>query len=274
MHRLLTGPLTIERIQVPIADLPIALKGTRLTQLSDFHFDGLRLSEKLLAQAITASNAAQPDLVTLTGDFVTDEPDAIYNLVPWLQKLESRYGIYAVLGNHDNRYRRSRSIVTRALNDNGIQVLWNQIAYPLGPNFALVGLADFWSSEFDPAPVMTQLEHTIPRIVLSHNPDSAASLQRWRIDLQLSGHTHGGQIALPGIGPLSLPLARIYKRMPKSIKRLMPVMRSYFGTVRHWEWVQGLYSTANHPLYVNRGLGTYPPGRLFCPPEVTVITLL
>ncbi|WP_421655709.1 metallophosphoesterase [Leptothermofonsia sp. ETS-13] len=274
MHRLLTGPLTIEHIQVPIADLPSALKGTRLTQLSDFHFDGLRLSEKLLAQAISASNAAQPDLVVLTGDFITDEPDAIYNLVPWLQKLESRCGIYAVLGNHDHRYRRSRFIVTRALDDTGIQVLWNQIAYPLGPNFALVGLADFWSSEFDPSLVMTQLEDTIPRIVLSHNPDSAASLQRWRIDLQLSGHTHGGQIALPGIGPLSLPLAKIYKRIPKSIKRLMPAMRSYFGTVKHWEWVQGLYSTANHPLYVNRGLGTYLPGRLFCPPEVTVITLV
>lgn len=82
----------------------------------------------------------------------------------------------------------------------GIHVLWDQVAYPLGPELALIGLRDYWSPRFNPAPVMVQVPQEIPRIVLSHNPDSARTLKQWRVDLQLSGHTHGGQIVLPGWG--------------------------------------------------------------------------
>jgi predicted MPP superfamily phosphohydrolase len=274
MHRLLTGPLSIERVQVQIADLPNSLKGLTLVQLSDLHFDGLRLSNTLLHQAIAASNAAEPDLVLLTGDLVTSDPDWIYRLVPWLKRLSSRYGVYVALGNHDNCYRRSRPEITRALTDAGIRVLWNQIAYPVGKELPLVGLADYWSSDFSPASVMGQLDPGIPRIVLSHNPDSAEYLQDWRVDLQLSGHTHGGQVIIPGIGNLSHHIASLYGTMPKRLKRYFPWMKECYRVAQHWEWAQGLHHVGNNLLYVNRGLGTYLPGRLFCPPEVTILTLI
>ena len=266
--------LKVEEIRVAIADLPPSLQGTKLVQLSDLHYDGLRLSEKMLAEAIEASNQAEPDLVVLTGDYVTDRPEPIYPLVWRLKHLQSRLGIYAVLGNHDLYYPKARTIVAEALAGIGVRVLWNQIAYPLGPELPFVGLADFWSREFNPAPVMNQLDPQIPRIVLSHNPDSAECLKKWRGDLQLSGHTHGGQVVIPGFGPAPKLLRTIQDNFPKSIWRWIPLINACTRVVNHWEWSEGLHQVGKNQLYINRGLGTYPPGRLFCPPEVTVITLL
>ena len=278
MHRLLTGRLSVENLTIAIADLPPSLAGTKLVQLSDFHYDGLRLSEDLLEEAIAISNQANPDLVLLTGDFVTDDPKPIHRLVLRLQNLRSRAGIYAILGNHDIYNQRSRNEITNALSSIGTQVLWNQIAYPLGPGLAFVGLADLRSPEFNPAPVMAQLNADIPRIVLSHNPDTAQRLRSWRVDLQLSGHTHGGQIVIPGIGPVLQWLSKFktYRRyMPHPVQDCIPFLRlDFLNVIRYWEWSQGLHQIGNNQLYVNRGLGTYLPGRLFCPPEVTVIELV
>ncbi|MBW4622277.1 MAG: metallophosphoesterase [Cyanosarcina radialis HA8281-LM2] len=278
MHWLLSGRLSVEKIAIAIADLPKSLHGTKLVQMSDFHYDGLRLSEDLLLEAIAASNREQPDLVLLTGDYVTSDPKPIYPLAMRLKQLQSRFGIFAVLGNHDNCYRQSRPTVTSALASVGIEVLWNQIAYPFGSGLPLVGLADYWSREFDPAPVMSQLNAAIPCIVLSHNPDTAEILQPWRVDLQLSGHTHGGQIVLPGIGPLAQltqPSSILRKLTPQCLWNRIPwVKTGCLEVVRHWERSQGYHQIGTNQLYVNRGLGTYRPGRLFCPPEVTVITLV
>jgi predicted MPP superfamily phosphohydrolase len=274
MHRLLSGKLSIERLTVHIDGLPASLQGTTLAQLSDLHFDGLRLSEALLAEAIAASNQAQPDLVMLTGDYVTDDPSPIHGLAQWLQKLQSRVGTFAVLGNHDIYSPQAKTEITTALMESGISVLWNQIAYPLGPELPIVGLADYWSKEFNPAPVMDNLDPAIPRIVLSHNPDSAVRLQPWRVDLQLSGHSHGGQIVIPGLGPFPTWYQTIRRYTPKGLRRWVPYMREDCHKVmRHWEWAQGFHRVGSNQLYVNRGLGTYYPGRLFCPPEVTIITL-
>lgn len=275
MHRLLTGPLSVEPLTIEIPGLPQYLAGCKITQLSDLHFDGLRLSEQLLSEAIARSNAIQPDLVVLTGDLVTDDHTPIRDLANRLKQLESRVGVYAVLGNHDIHFPNSKLEITEALESVGIRVLWNQIAYPLGKEFAIVGLADFWSREFDPAPVMSRLDETMPRIVLSHNPDSAVRLQPWRVDLQLSGHTHGGQIVVPGLGPFPSWYQKVRRYVPKPLRPWIPYMREdRCKVVKHWEWAQGLHQIGANRLYVNRGLGTFPPGRLFCPPELTVITLM
>ncbi|MBD2259938.1 metallophosphoesterase [Pseudanabaena sp. FACHB-2040] len=273
MHRLLTGPLTVERVTVPIRDLPERLQGCRIVQLSDFHFDGLRLSPWLLQAAIEKTQALAPDLIALTGDFVTKDPAPIFTLAKYLKALNSRFGTFAVLGNHDNLSLRGRQTIIQALTAVGITVLWNETAYPFGPEFPLVGLADYWSGEFAPRKALSDLSPDLPRLVLSHNPDTAGSmsLQQWRVDLQLSGHTHGGQIVLPGLGPLvSIAQQPRFRRL----RQALPFSRKDCDrVVQHWEWASGLHRVGESWLYVNQGLGTYLPGRLFCPPELTEITL-
>jgi predicted MPP superfamily phosphohydrolase len=269
MHWLLSGPLTTERLTVRIRDLPPSLQGKKLVQLSDFHYDGLRLSEAMLQKAIAITNEVQPDLILLTGDYVTDEPAPIHQLVIRLKGLQSRCGVYAVLGNHDFP---CKAEVTDALTGIGVRVLRNEIVYPLGKGLPLVGLGDYRPREFKPA-VINELDPATPRLVLSHNPDTAEVLQAWRVDLQLSGHTHGGQIVIPGIGPLIYYYTKIMQKIPRKLRRRLPFLQKEKSLPRHWEWSQGLHRIGKNQLYINRGLGTYCPGRLFCPPEVTIITL-
>jgi uncharacterized protein len=272
MHRLLTGPLTIKRVTVPIRGLPERLQGCRIVHLSDFHFDGLRLSPWLLRAVVEKTQALEPDFIALTGDFVTKETQPIFALAGHLKALTSRYGTFACLGNHDNLSRKGRQTITQALTAAGITVLWNETAYPFGPEFPVVGLADFWSREFSPQQVLADLPADRPRLVLSHNPDTAATLQQWRVDLQLSGHTHGGQIVLPLVGPLAKVIQQPHFRR---LRRLIPGYRQKCDrVVHHWEWAAGLYRVGDSWLYVNQGLGTYLPGRLFCPPELTELTLI
>lgn len=275
MYSLLAGPLSVETLTIPIQGLPQSLQGTKLVQLSDFHFDGLRLSNQLLQQAIEATNQAEPDLILLTGDYITHDPAPIYDLAYRLKDLQSRAGVYAVLGNHDLYHPTAQIKVSAALSGVGIEVLWNQVAYPLGDGLALVGLCDFWSEHFSPELVMAQVRPELPRIVLSHNPDSAETLKQWRVDLQLSGHTHGGQVVIPGSGPVVGGFLEWGRGIPQPFQKwLSAITRTCFDTVQHWEWYQGLHHVGSNLLYVNRGLGTYLPGRVYCQPEVTVITLV
>lgn len=273
MHRLLSGPLSVEQLTVKIAGLSASLQGKKLVHLSDFHYDGLRLSDAMLAEAIAVSNQAQADLILLTGDYVTTTPEPIHQLTQHLKKLQSHHGIYAILGNHDLYYKYSKTEITDALTNIGIHVLWNEIAYPLGTELPIVGLADYYSREFNPAEIFQQLDPSKPRLVLVHNPDTAQHLQDWRVDLQLSGHTHGGQIIIPGIGAVLPYHKKIIRKIPMRVRRRFPCLLKEFFIIRHWEWSQGLHRIGSNQLYVNRGLGTYFPGRIFCPPEVTVITL-
>jgi predicted MPP superfamily phosphohydrolase len=285
LYPLLTGPLTVGRVTVPIVDLPAHLSGTRVVQLSDFHFDGLRLPPPLLQAAIAQCNALDPDLVVLTGDFVTKDPRPIYPLAEALSQLRSRQGVYAVLGNHDDVTPEGRRMIMDGLQRAGATVLWNEIAYPLGPHFPIVGLADLWSGPLQAAVLFDQIPPATPRLLLAHNPDTAALLGDHRVDLQLSGHTHGGQIVLPRWGPLPLAIRRLRPYFPGWVRRHVPYLSDRCDRVTlHWQWASGLHAIAGERelpsppnpgryLYVNRGLGTYLPGRWRCPPEVTVLTL-
>ena len=273
MPLIITEPLKIERFTIAIADLPTSLIGTKIVQLSDLHYDGIRLAESILADAIAACNRENPDLVCITGDFVTDDPTPISQLALRLKELNSKVGIYGCLGNHDSVSPDCEKQIIQALAEVGIKVLFNEMIYPLGEELAIVGLADFWSKEFQPKNIFTQINPAIPRIVLSHNPDSAKVLKSYRVDLQLSGHTHGGQIVIPGYGAAPILLQQIRKSTPKFLRNYIPYIKECSAVVKYWQWSEGWHQVGKNQLYVNRGLGTYAPGRFFCPPELTVITL-
>lgn len=270
-----TAGLSIERLTISIKNLPQAWEGVTIAQLSDLHFDGESLSRQFLQASLEVVNQAHPDLICLTGDYVTDDPQPIYELSRHLQHLQARLGIYACLGNHDVYYPESQQIVTQALETVGIQVLWDKIAYPLGPGLAVVGLRDFWSFQFNPGLLLNDLPSDLPRLILSHNPDSAKVLKKWRVDLQLSGHTHGGQVVIPQLGPAVAWLKPLRQKLPKIWRpKFSAVTKGSERTVQHWQWAEGLHQVGENWLYVNRGLGSYWPGRWNCPPEVTLITLV
>ncbi len=265
---MLHEPLKIERITIGLKGLGDNLVGTKIIQLSDLHDDGVRLDNNLFEQCILECNSIKPDLILLTGDYITNELDPLEGLLDKLSRLKSKSGVFAILGNHDSYKVSLRKKMISALTSINIEVLWNSYATPLGDNLLIVGLGDLYSGEFKPEKVFKQLDPNLPRIVLSHNPDTAELLEKYRVDLQLSGHTHGGQVILPWIGPLP----RIFSLVQHLFYKIKGEDRYFLG-IKHWEWSQGLHQVGDNLLYVNRGLGSYFPGRLFCPPEMTVINL-
>lgn len=270
---LISESLKVEKIAIAINNLPDHLSGIKIAQLSDLHYDGVRLSPATLHQAIALCNEANPDLVVITGDFVTDNPQPITELASHLKQLQSKFGVFGCLGNHDLIPDKTGKQIIAGLSHAGIKILWNEVAYPLGSGLALIGLPDFWSPQFKPAPVLESIPADLPRIVLSHNPDSAQILKQWRVDLQLSGHTHGGQIVIPNYGPIVSLLPKIRKHVPKSLRNHIPYIKDCARVTKNWSWSEGWHQVGKNQLYINRGLGSYLPGRINCPPEVTVITL-
>jgi uncharacterized protein len=237
--------LVLERETVLIPALPESLEGFKIVLLSDFHlFPYTKLP--LIQRCVELANSLKPDLVLLAGDYVYRELDAIFDLSPVLAKLNATKGVFAVLGNHDNW--RGPQAITESLQSASIPVLKNQ-GISLGSLY-LAGIDSVFSGISDPKAAFEKRAQEPTTIVLMHEPDSVDQLvHQTTFDLQLSGHTHGGQIRLPFIGQIYYP-----------------------------EWGEsysaGLYKVRQSQLYVSRGIGVIGlPFRFDCPPEVTELTL-
>ena len=197
---------------------PERLNGFTIALLSDFHFD-LYFSLHPLHAAVPLVNSLRPDLIVLTGDFVSapvigDDAKAAFAAEPCakvLRQMAAPYGLWAVTGNHD--FQTDSQHVTRALQAEGINMLENQSAAIEhdGAHFWLAGVNDVLSQTAD----LTETLRSVPAgeavILLAHEPDFADEASKFPIDLQLSGHSHGGQVRIPLLPPLYLPaLAKKY----------------------------------------------------------------
>ncbi|BAC91549.1 metallophosphoesterase [Gloeobacter violaceus] len=259
--------LQFERVPVQVRGLDRPLK---VAQLSDIHWDHANVPWRSIERAVEMVNALDVDLVALTGDFVTHHPQPIHELAPVLGALRSRHGSFAVLGNHDNVRYDSRRKIKKALERSGIAVLenrWTRVG-----ELAVGGTGDLWFGPYDPARVLTPLRGRTPTLLLSHNPDTFWRLGDFRIDLQLSGHTHGGQVRLPGLGPV----LALNNRLSRKVKDYLPELAAawpYKGWVIKSNAWAGLYQQADNQLYVSRGMGRFKRLSIGCPPEVTLIEL-
>ena len=244
------------RKEIALRRWPGRLDGFTIALLSDFHYDPY-FSVHPIRSAVEIVNGLRADLIALTGDFVS---------VPWygdpskgasvaepcaqlLGKLHAPYGVWSVLGNHDVFSDPDR--VTSALKSVKIPLLSNQ-SVPIekeGSRFWLAGVDDVLGGSADLPATLHGVSADEPVVLLAHEPDYADYVSGYPVDLQLSGHTHGGQIRLPFMRPLYLPeLAKKY--------------------------VWGQFKIRELILYTNAGIGTVEiPVRWNCPPEITLITL-
>lgn len=230
---------------LPLPYLPAELDGIRVIQISDLHRSRYTSDERL-KRAIRIANGACPDLILLTGDYVTDDPADIDPCGHILSELLSPMGIYAVLGNHD--VTADSSGVERMLHRLDITVLTNR-NIKLTQGLWIAGLEDDRHGQPDISRALHGAPDNSPLILLTHNPKNA-ELASHKECLALSGHTHGGQIRLPFI------TAR-------------EVQRIGAGSYR-----AGWYTIGKVKLYVNRGLGQVGlPLRFLCRPEISLFTL-
>lgn len=249
--------IDIVRRTIYIQNLPTAFHGFTIAQLSDIHL--VEYTEPaFLERVVRHTNSLHPDLVLLTGDFVTrgafsflDSPASAQRCAEILSTLTAPLR-YAILGNHDVTF--GAPIVIQALTTRGTPVLINQ-HLPLdlkGDRLWIAGIADAATStpNLDLAVPATP---KAPVILMAHEPDYADTVTQHPrgplVDLMLSGHSHGGQVRLPVLGALVVP----------------PMGEKY---------IEGHFRLNRMQLYVNRGIGTVGvPFRLNCPPEITLLTL-
>lgn len=239
--------LTVERHAIALSRLPFELDGLRIAQLSDIHHSPFTGSEQI-ERAIETVNSLEPDIIALTGDYISHDPAYAAPCAEMLGRLRARYGVYAVLGNHDHWT--DASLITDLFRAEGMTVLVNQ-----GMRFELHG-ASFWLAGVDDTMVgLEDLPLSLAgsregemKLLLAHNPIILRRAARAGVDLVLSGHTHGGQVTW---------------RSEKSAS----------GRPRR-RILRGLGRRGNTQIYVTRGLGTVVlPVRYGCPPEVSLLEL-
>ncbi len=273
--------LQLRRYTVPIRDLPPALEGLRLVQISDTHL-GPRIPAAFIRRAMDMAIGLKPDLFCLTGDYIHNGKAFIAPAAELFRPLVATgKPVVGVLGNHD-WYGDGRAM-SRALDDLGIRMIDNARVYldaadrsvhylpPAAEALCIAGLGDMLTDWVDAAAALNGLPEGMPRIVLAHNPDTGDVVVRsapfWkvgsyakgfvpaaatppRLDLVLSGHTHGGQVRLPLIGT--------------------PLIPSRFGQ----RYAGGLIQGPGFQLCISRGVGmSLLPIRFGVPPELVEITL-
>lgn len=239
--------LAIERQQIFLRRLPGALNGLRIVHLSDFHYGPLTDSRHL-ERAVAAANDLRPDLIALTGDYISQDRVYAAPCAELVGRLRARLGIYAVLGNHDHWT--DAALITDLFRAEGITVLVNEgLRLDIGgQSFWLAGVNDTMVGLEDLSLALAGSSDDEMKLLLAHNPIILRRAARAGVDLVLSGHTHGGQVTL----------------RPEKTRSGRPRRRL----------LRGLGRRGNTQIYVTRGLGTVVlPIRYGCPPEVSVLEL-
>jgi predicted MPP superfamily phosphohydrolase len=237
-------------VDVPIAGLPAALQGFRIVQISDVHI-GPTIKQRYLQAVVDRVNALQPDVVAITGDLVDGTVAELAAHVAPLAGLSARHGSYFVTGNHE--YYSGVGPWLRELSRLDVRVLINEhvVIERDGARLVLAGVPDWSASHFDashasdPQAAARGAPAGVVKVLLAHQPRSAAAAEQAGFDLQLSGHTHGGQF---------LPW-----------NWFVPLQQPYTA---------GLHRLGRLWVYVSRGTGYWgPPKRLGAPSEITEIRL-
>lgn len=243
----------ITRPLIQLSKLPRAFDGLRLAQLSDLHHSPF-LSEAEIVEAVRHTNALAPDLIVLTGDYISHSRDYIPGCARALGELRAPLGVFAVLGNHDHWT--DGELMATALRAAGIRVLLNEhvTLARTDAQIKLLGIDDLLVKRGDLAQAAAGTSPDETRILLSHNPTIIREAARAGIDLVLSGHTHGGQINW-----------RLLTGRPERRRWLQRRSRRF---------MRGHAQLGETQIYVNRGLGTVvAPLRYGCAPEITLIEL-
>jgi predicted MPP superfamily phosphohydrolase len=246
------GWLTITHHRVAVPNLPPPFVGKTIALLTDPHHGPFN-SLTFLQSVVERTNALQPDLIVLCGDFIQGrERDYIAPGLKAFGSLRAPLGVFAVPGNHDHMYGNVHA-VRRAMHDNGLRdaTNWGYWIQVDGCRLRVAGIDDLWHGEQHLDAALGDASERDACILLSHNPDYAETLRDPRVGLVLSGHMHGGQIVLPGVGYHCLP--------------------SRYGT----KYLEGLVRAPRTQVFISRGLGTVGlPLRFRCPPEINLLTLI
>lgn len=244
-----TLQLDLAEREIEIPRLPKGLDGLSIVHISDLHFTGL-VGKAYFREVVRISNELKPDLVAITGDIV-DNSDCISWIPDTLGQLTSQYGVYVVFGNHDLRVDVAK--LRRILTDCGLTYVggyWVEIK-PQGESIIIAGNELPWfapAADIRNCPIRSSQKGQL-RIVLSHSPDQFQWAQIHEADLLLCGHTHGGQIRLPIIGPIFSPSASGVK------------------------YDCGLFYEEPTFMHVTRGISGKQPLRWNCKPEIAILTL-